>query len=268
MNKELRPIQVGDISISTDANVHIAGPCTVESFEQTFSIASNIIPTGINLFRGGAVKPRSDPDSFRGLGGEGLEILFNMGRIFNIPVVTEVLTIEQIDLIKKKSAGHPFIFQIGMRNARNGDLLEEVGKTGIPVLLKRGDSSTVKAMLSMAKYITNGGSPVIMCERGVATFSSESGTGRATADLLSIPQFQDAGFITIFDPSHAGGEPDNVMRLALAGIAVGANGLIVEVGVVDENGKCHAQCDAKQALSFDQFGDLLQKAKEVEQVVR
>ncbi|MBI2051621.1 3-deoxy-7-phosphoheptulonate synthase [Candidatus Roizmanbacteria bacterium] len=268
MRKEISPIHVGDISIKADKNYHIAGPCTVESSQQVFDIAENTISRGIDAYRGGAFKPRTDPDAFQGLGEDGLDILFEVGRFYNIPVVTEVMEQNQISLIRKKSKSHPFIYQVGTRNAQNYPLLRDVGETGIPVILKRGKGSKVSEMISAAGYITKGGSPVVMCERGIETFSSASGTGRATADLLAITQFQEAGFITLFDPSHAGGMPEYVVRLALASIAAGANGTIVEVGVVDEQGKCHAQCDAQQALSYGQFTSFLQRAKEIEKLVK
>lgn len=268
MNKEIQPIQVGDITISADRNFHMAGPCTVESEEQTFAIAEHVAKEGVDALRGGAFKPRTNPEAFRGLREQGLAILFAAGREYNVPVVTEVMKEGHIELIRKASEGHPFIFQIGTRNAQNFDLLEAVGETGRPVILKRGKGSKVDEMLGAARYILKGGSPVVMCERGIETFSSASGTGRSTADFIAIPQFQDAGFLTVFDPSHAGGQPDYVIKLGLAGVAAGTNGLIVEVGIVDEEGVCHAQCDAHQALSFDQFSQLIDKARKIENTVK
>lgn len=168
---------------------------------------------------------------------------------------------EDVCAIREAFFGHPFIFQIGTRNAQNYALLTAVGETGVPVLLKRGKGSTVAEMIGAARYVTRGGSPVLMCERGIMTFSD---VGRATADFLAIIEFQKAGYLTVFDPSHAAGRADLVSQLALAGVAVGANGLLVEV---DHNG-CDASCDGKQALSFGQFEDLMQQAREIETIIR
>lgn len=251
----MKTIVIGNKEFKNDTI--IAGPCAVESYEQTFAIAEHLNSLGIEFLRGGAYKPRTSPESFQGLGIKGLEILFRVAREFNQVVVTEVMDITQIDTIIKSSGGHPFIFQIGARNAQNYSLLEAVGKTKVPVLLKRGKGSTVDEMISAAKYITKGGSEVIMCERGIVSFSSSSGTGRFTPDHLAILQFQEAGFVTVFDPSHAAGKAKYVTPLALSGIAIGANGLIVEV----HNNPSEALSDKDQALNFEEFTELVNKSK-------
>ena len=253
-------IQVGDITINPQKNFYIAGPCSVESEEQIFSIAEHLINNDVIFLRGGAYKPRTSPDSFQGLGILGLELLFNAGRAFNMPVVTEVMDSSQINTIISVAKGHPFLFQIGARNAQNYFLLTEVGKTGIPVLLKRGKGSTISEMTSASKYIKQGGSQVIMCERGIITFSSASGIGRFTADHMAILKFQEAGFITIFDPSHPAGKREYVIPLALSGIAIGANGLIVEV----HNNPEVALSDKEQALKLNDFTELMIKVKNIE----
>ncbi len=253
-------ILVGDITIDSKKNCYMAGPCAVESEAQIFTIAEHVINNGATFLRGGAYKPRTSPGSFQGLGKLGLELLFKAGKAFNVPVVTEVMDSSQISTIISSSNNHPFIFQIGSRNAQNYFLLTEVGKTGIPVLLKRGKGSTVNEMISGAEYITQGGSPVIMCERGITTFSSASGIGRFTSDHMAILKFQEAGFITIFDPSHPAGKKEYVIPLALSGVAIGANGLIVEV----HNNPEVALSDKEQALKLDDFTELIIKTRSIE----
>lgn len=257
-------INLGDISLSKDKCTYIAGPCAVESEEQIFTIANHVSKKGANILRGGAFKPRTSPNSFQGLGQKGLELLFSAAKENSIPVVTEVLDINQIEIIKKAAKGHPFIFQIGSRNSQNYSLLSEVGKTGYPVLLKRGKGSTVEEMLGAAEYIKNGGSKVIMCERGIVTFSSGSGCARFTADHIAILKFQEAGYITLFDPSHPAGNRKYVTPLALSGIAIGADGLIVEV----HNKPEIALSDRDQAITLEDFDLLINKSKSIEQVLK
>ena len=253
----LEKICVGDVTISLEKNLYIAGPCAVESEAQIFAVCEHVVKTGATFLRGGAYKPRTSPDSFQGLGKAGLELLFRAGKEYNIPIVTEVMDSSQISTIINTANGHPFMFQIGSRNAQNYFLLKEVGQTGIPVLLKRGKGSTISEMVSAAEYVKKGGSTVIMCERGITTFSSASGTGRFTSDHMAILKFQEAGFITIFDPSHAAGKREYVIPLALSGIALGADGLIVEV----HNNPEIALCDKEQALRLEDFTELMVKIK-------
>lgn len=260
VNKEIPAIQSGDITINPEQSVYIAGPCAVESEAQIFSIAQGVVGLGADMLRGGAYKPRTSPDSFQGLGEQGLHYLFEAGKTYNIPVVTEVMDISQINTIKRVAKGHPFIYQVGSRNAQNYSLLKDVGETGVPVLLKRGMGATTAEMVGSAEYITRGGSPVLMCERGIVSFSD---VGRYTVDHLAILKFQEKGFLTIFDPSHAAGDNKYVISLGLSGIAIGANGLIVEV----HNNPESALCDKDQAISFSQFQELIQKAKMIERVV-
>lgn len=267
MNKELQPISVGDITIKSDRNIMMAGPCAIESKEQMFTIAQSVVGMGADFIRGGAFKPRTTPDSFQGLGEEGLRYIFEAGRQHSVPVVTEVMNENQIQVIKSIANGHPFIFQVGSRNAQNYDLLRALGKTGIPVLLKRGKGSNIQEMIGAAEYITSGGSPVLMCERGIVSFNSgnpNTMAGRFTPDHLAVLRFQEEGFITIFDPSHAAGRSDHVVPLALSGIAIGANGIIVEV----HNDANNALCDGKQALNFSQFQKLMIQSKAIEQILR
>ncbi len=268
MLNELKPISVGDITISPDKNFYIAGPCAIESEEQANEIADNVIPAGADAFRGGVFKPRTNINSFQGLREGGLPTLFNVGRRHGVPIVTEVMREEQVEVIRKASRGHPFIYQVGERNAQNFDLLRKVGETGYPVILKRGKGNTVSEIIKAAEYITTGGSPAIISERGIVTFSSAAGVGKHTLDILSVAYFQEAGFLVILDPSHAAKERRFVWRLGLAGIAAGANGLLTEVGIIDENGVCHAQCDAGHAMSFQDFKTMIQVGKSFEQIMR
>lgn len=253
-------LQVGDVTISNDKCTYIAGPCSVENEEQIFTVAKHVVKNGATILRGGAYKPRTSPNAFQGLGEKGLELLFAAAKDVNVPVLTEVMDASQIQTIINASNGHPFIFQIGARNALNYFLLREVGKTGMPVLLKRGKGAMVSEMISASEYITSGGSPVIMCERGIMTFSSASGIGRFTADHMAILKFQEAGFLTIFDPSHPAGKKEYVEPLALSGIALGADGIVVEV----HNNPALALSDKDQALNLEDYSMLIRKAKGIE----
>lgn len=255
-----QPINVGDITIKPDELTVMAGVCAVESEKQTMSTAKHVVTQGADILRGGAFKPRTSPDSFQGLGLEGLRILFEAGRIYEIPVVTEVMEKGQIGSIREAARGHPFIFQIGTRNAQNYPLLTAVGETGYPVLLKRGRGAKVTEMISAAQYVMRGGSPVIMCERGIATHSD---VGRNTPDLNAIFKFQEKGFLAVLDPSHAAGRNDWAMRLALAGVAAGSDGILVEV-----NPTCDALCDGNQALSFEQFTALMDTIRGISSILQ
>lgn len=259
LNNESK-VQVGDVTISSDKCTYIAGPCSVENEEQIFTVAKHVVKNGATILRGGAYKPRTSPNAFQGLGEKGLELLFAAAKEVNVPVLTEVMDASQIETIINTSKGHPFIFQIGARNALNYFLLREVGKTGMPVLLKRGKGAMVSEMISASEYITSGGSPVIMCERGIMTFSSASGVGRFTADHMAILKFQEAGFLTIFDPSHPAGKKEYVEPLALSGIALGADGIVVEV----HNNPALALSDKDQALNLEDYSMLIRKAKGIE----
>lgn len=267
MRNEIRPISIGNVTISPDHIAVIAGPCAIESRDQIFRISKHVTRGGADLIRGGAYKPRTNPDAFQGLGEEGLRHIFDAGRELDVPVVTEVMSEHQIRQIIDTAEGHPFMFQVGSRNAQNYSLLRSVGQTGVPVLLKNGKGSTVSEMLGAARYVTSGGSPVIMCERGIVTFDSgdpAKGAGRFTPNLLAILRFQEEGFITLFDPSHSAGRSDHVVQLALSGVAIGASGIIVEV----HDRPCEALCDANQAIDFAQFDKLMHQARAIEKTIR
>ena len=217
----------------------IAGPCTVESREQTLATARAVEAAGASMLRGGAFKPRTSPYSFRGLGVEALEILAEAREETGLPVVTELLDPRHMELVAEMAD----VIQIGARNMSNFLLLSEVGKTDRPVLLKRGPSSSVDELLMAAEYIVKEGNPrVILCERGIRTFESAT---RFTLDIGAVPVLKERTHLpVIVDPSHAAGRRELVPALARAAVAVGADGIIVEAHPKPEE----ALCDAPQLL--------------------
>ena len=225
----------------------ILGPCAVENPLQMHDAAEMAKLHGAQILRGGAFKPRSSPHSFQGLGFEGLDLLVDVGREFDMPVVTEVLKPEDVEGVAAKSD----MLQVGARNMQNFALLKELGKTRRPILLKRGMSATLKELLQAADYIRAGGNQrVVLCERGIRTFETAT---RNTLDISAVPALRDMTDLpVVVDPSHAAGRRDLVVPMALAAVAAGADGLIVE---------CHprpdeALCDKEQALRNQEL-DLL-----------
>lgn len=241
-------IHVRDVVIGGDAITVIAGPCSVESEEQTVSTAQAAKAAGASILRGGAYKPRTSPYEFRGLGRRGLEILATAREETGMPIITEVMTPADIGEVGEFTD----IFQIGARNSQNYLLLEEVGKAGKPVMLKRGLSMLMEEWLLAAEYVMAQGNPnVILCERGVRTFENAT---RNTLDVSSVPVIQGMSHLPVFvDPSHAAGKRALVPALALAGVAAGADGLMIEVHPSPD----HALSDGAQSLTFDQFADLM-----------
>ena len=233
-------IKVGGAEIGGERFTLIAGPCAVESRDQIMASAEIVASAGGMILRGGAFKPRSSPYSFQGLGREGLELLAEAGKAFSLPVVTEVLRVEDVDLVAEAAD----MLQVGARNMQNFELLKALGRLRQPVLLKRGMSATVRELLQAAEYILAGGNhQVVLCERGIRTFETAT---RSTLDVSSVPVLKELTHLpVIVDPSHAAGRRVLVIPLALAAAAVGADGLIVEVHPVPED----ALCDAEQALS-------------------
>ncbi len=225
----------------------MAGPCSVETEEQVVEVAKAVKASGARFLRGGAFKPRTSPYSFQGLGATGLELLKIARRETGLPIVTELMAMNQIDLFEDVD-----IIQIGARNMQNFDLLKEVGKTHKPVLLKRGLSATVKEFLMSAEYIMASGSEnVILCERGIRTFDNYT---RNCLDLSIVPYLKKETHLpVIIDPSHACGIRWMVPTLAKAAVAVGADGLIIEV----HNNPAKALCDGEQSLTPAQFDDLM-----------
>ena len=227
--------------------VLIAGPCSVESEEQMLAAAQQVKEHGAQMLRGGAFKPRTGPHSFQGLGVEGLKYLRQAGDAEGLPVVTEVMRIEQLETICR----YADVLQIGARNMQNFDLLKEAGKSGHPILLKRGMCATIEEFLSAAEYILAEGNPrVILCERGIRTFEKAT---RNTLDLSVVPLIREMSHLPIIvDPSHATGRRNLVGPMAKAAIVVGAHGVMVEVHPDPDR----ALCDGAQSLTGDGFGKL------------
>src|SRR3954465_13872936 len=213
----------------------IAGPCTVESRDQTLSAAHTVAAAGASMFRGGAYKPRSSPYSFQGLGVEGLKLLAEAKEQTGLPIVTELLDARDVEPILEVAD----VIQVGARNMQNYPLLAELGRVGLPVLLKRGLSSTLEELLMAAEYVLKEGNPnVMLCERGIRTFETAY---RFTLDITAVPMLKELSHhLMIVDPSHAPGRRDMVLPLPLAAAAAGADGIIVEVHPNPEQAICHA----------------------------
>jgi 3-deoxy-7-phosphoheptulonate synthase len=238
--------------------VLIAGPCTVESEEQMLAAARLVKENGAQMLRGGAFKPRTGPHSFQGLGIEGLKYLRQAGDAEGLPVITEVMRIEQLETICR----YADVLQVGARNMQNFDLLKEVGKSGHPVLLKRGMSATIEEFLSAAEYILAEGNPnVILCERGIRTFER---TTRNTLDLSIVPLIREMSHLPIVvDPSHATGRRSLVGPMAKAAIVVGAHGVMVEVHPDPDR----ALCDGAQSLTPEGFAKLVTELKRLQSLL-
>ena len=236
----------------------IAGPCAVESVERMQSIAAAVKQAGANILRGGAFKPRTSPYAFQGLGEEGLKILRDTGDQFDLPVVTEVMDPRCVDLVVR----YADMLQIGARNMQNFVLLNEVGQTRKPVLLKRGMSATITDLLMSAEYIlARGNADVVLCERGVKSFDTAT---RNLFDVASVPQAQGLSHLPIIvDPSHATGRPDLIPACALAGIAAGADGVHIEVHDCPEK----AKSDGPQALRPHEYAKLVEQIRQIAAVV-
>ena len=235
----------------------MAGPCSVESEKQIVEVAKAVKASGANFLRGGAFKPRTSPYSFQGLELEGLELLKIAKQETGLPIVTELMGVEYLDRFVEDVD----VIQIGARNMQNFDLLKEVGKTKTPILLKRGMSSTIEEWLMSAEYIMAGGNEnVILCERGIRTFETAT---RNTLDLSAVPVIKEKSHLPIIiDPSHATGKRDLVEPLAKAAIAVGADGLMIEV----HNNPAKALCDGKQSIKPETFDDIMKTVKKYAKV--
>lgn len=251
-------IQVGDVKIGGNELALIAGPCSIESREQLWKIALNLKSMGIKLIRAGAFKFRTSPYSFQGLGYKGLELLKELKEETGLLVVSEILDYHDIDEFERVVD----VIQIGARNMHNINLLKAVGETNKPVLLKRSYSATLKEFLFSAEYILIGGNKnVILCERGIRTFSDYT---RNTLDISIVPAIKQKSHLPIIvDPSHATGKRDYIIPACLAAIAAGADGLIVEVHHQPE----FAFSDSHQAIKLEQFEDLILRARKVAEAV-
>ena len=261
--REMKPedtvIRVRNVRIGGGDIVIIAGPCAVESSEQTMEVACAVKELGALVLRGGAFKPRTSPYSFQGLGEEGLKILAEAREKTHLPVVSEALDTDNFDLVEK----YVDIIQIGARNMQNYTLLKRAGRSKKPILLKRGISATITEFLLAAEYIMSEGNyNVILCERGIRTFSNYT---RFTLDISSIPELKRITHLPIIvDPSHASGKRDMVIPLSRAAIAAGADGVMVEV----HPNPAKALSDGPQSLTIDMFRQLIQELEIIAKTIQ
>ncbi len=252
-------IKIGDAEIGGAEPAIIAGVCAVESREQTMLTAEVVAAAGCKWFRGGAFKPRTSPYAFQGMHEEGLKILAEARDTYNLKIVTEAIDEPALDLCEQ----YADVIQIGTRNMQNFSLLKRAGQARKPILLKRGMSSTLEEFLLAAEYVmAEGNYQVILCERGVRTFGSHS---RFTPDLAVIPAAQKLSHLPIIlDPSHSTGTRDTVIPMSRAGIAVGADGLLVDIHPYPER----ALCDGPQALLFDMFKQMVEEVRAIARIVK
>jgi 3-deoxy-7-phosphoheptulonate synthase len=258
VSREFHPedtiVSVGGVRVGGARVVVIAGPCAVESLEQTLAIAKEVKARGADLLRGGAYKPRTSPYAFQGLGEEGLKILAAAREATGLPVVTEVLDTAHVEVV----ARYADCLQIGARNMQNFELLKKAGKTGKPVLLKRGMSATLEEFLLAAEYVLAEGNPaVILCERGIRTFTDFT---RNTLDLSVVPAVERLSHLPIVvDPSHGTGRREKVLPMSRASIAAGADGIAVEV----HHKPAEALSDGPQALTPEMFSQLMEQVRPI-----
>ncbi len=251
-------VDVNGNTIGGDKIAMIAGPCSVESEEQLTTIAKGVKSTGAQFLRGGAFKPRTSPYSFQGLEFDGLELLKIARENTGLPIVTEIMSPYHVEVFNENVD----IIQVGARNMQNFDLLKELGKANKPILLKRGLSATIEELLMSAEYIMAGGNEdVILCERGIRTFETFT---RNTLDLSAIPAIKKLSHLpVVVDPSHATGKRFMIEPLSKAAIAVGADGLIIEV----HNDPARALCDGPQSITPEQYNKLYNELKVIAQAV-
>ncbi len=256
-NRKFHPedsvVDVNGVKIGGGNFQVIAGPCSVETPEQICLVAEEVKKAGAGLLRGGAFKPRTSPYSFQGLHGEGIKLLLEAKKQTGLPIVTEIMNYDDIDLFEEVD-----VIQVGARNMQNFELLKQLGKLNKPILLKRGLANTIEEWLMSAEYIMAGGNEnVILCERGIRTFETKT---RNTLDLSAVPMIKKLSHLpVIIDPSHATGLPWMVEPMTLAAIAAGADGVMIEV----HNDPPKALCDGAQSLRPDQFAELMQKVKKL-----
>lgn len=261
-NRKFHPgnsvIDVGNVKIGDGHFAMMAGPCSVESEEQIIDVAKAVKAAGANILRGGAFKPRTSPYAFQGMKGEGIRLLLEAKAETGLPIVTEIMNISTLDMFNEVD-----IIQVGARNMQNFDLLKELGKTQKPILLKRGLANTLQELLMSAEYImSEGNENVILCERGIRTFETYT---RNTLDLSAVSVLHELSHLpVIVDPSHATGKAKLVPPMALAAVAAGTDGLIIEV----HNDPAHALCDGAQSLTPAQFEALAQKVGKVREALQ
>ncbi len=260
-NRKFHPqdtvVEIGNIKIGGGNFAMIAGPCSVESEQQIISVAQAVKKAGASILRGGAFKPRTSPYDFQGMGAEGLQLLRIAREATGLPICTELMNIHHLELFHDVD-----MIQIGARNMQNFELLKEVGRTGKPILLKRGLSSTLQELLMSAEYIMHeGNEKIILCERGIRTFETYT---RNTLDISAVPALHSLSHLpVIVDPSHGCGNAALVPALALAATAAGADGVMVEV----HNDPAHALCDGAQSLTPLQFDSLAVRIRNIREAM-
>ncbi len=261
-NRKFHPrdtiVEAGNVRIGGGYFAMIAGPCSVESEEQIIAVAQAVKESGANILRGGAFKPRTSPYAFQGMGGEGIRLLLEAKKATGLPIITELMNINHLDLFEDVD-----IIQVGARNMQNFDLLKELGRTQKPILLKRGLANTLQELLMSAEYImSEGNENVILCERGIRTFETVT---RNTLDLSAVPALHELSHLpVVVDPSHATGKSRMVPSMAVAAAACGADGVMVEV----HNDPAHALCDGAQSLTPQQFDELSRQIFRVREAIR
>ncbi len=260
-NRKFHPnntvISIGDAKIGDGHFSMIAGPCSVESEDQIIEVATAVKQAGANILRGGAFKPRTSPYAFQGMKGEGIRLLLEAKKVTGLPIITEIMNIRTLDLFEDVD-----IIQVGARNMQNFDLLQELGKTKKPILLKRGLANTLQELLMSAEYImSEGNENIILCERGIRTYETYT---RNTLDLSAVPVLHEITHLpVVVDPSHATGKAFLVPSMAVAAAAAGADGIMVEV----HNNPACALCDGAQSLTPDQFADLNLRVQKVREAI-
>ena len=261
-NRKFHPndtvVSVGDVKIGGGHFAMIAGPCSVESEEQIIEVASAVKAAGANILRGGAFKPRTSPYAFQGLKDQGIRMLLEAKKVTGLPIITEIMTTRSLDLFEDVD-----IIQVGARNMQNFDLLQELGKTHKPILLKRGLANTLQELLMSAEYImSEGNENIILCERGIRTYEHYT---RNTLDLSAIPVLHELTHLpVVIDPSHATGKASLVPSMAAAAAAAEADGLMIEV----HNNPARALCDGAQSLTPEQFQKVSHTVQKIREAIR
>jgi len=261
-NRKFHPndsvIDCGNVKIGGGYFAMIAGPCSVESEEQIIEVATAVKASGADILRGGAFKPRTSPYAFQGLKDAGIQMLLKAKEATGMPIITEIMNARSLDLFEDVD-----IIQVGARNMQNFDLLQELGKTKKPILLKRGLANTLQELLMSAEYImSEGNENIILCERGIRTYENYT---RNTLDLSAIPVLHELSHLpVVVDPSHATGRSALVPSMAVAAAAAGADGIMIEV----HNNPACALCDGAQSLTPDQFNELNHQVQKVREVLQ
>lgn len=261
-NRKFHPedtvVNIGNIKIGGGHFAMIAGPCSVESEQQITDVALAVKNAGANILRGGAFKPRTSPYAFQGLKDEGIRMLLEAKKATGLPIITEIMNVRSLDLFEDVD-----IIQVGARNMQNFDLLQELGKTDKPILLKRGLANTLQELLMSAEYImSEGNENIILCERGIRTYEHYT---RNTLDLSAIPVLHEITHLpVVIDPSHATGKASLVPSMAVAAAAAGADGIMIEV----HNNPSKALCDGAQSLTPEQFAKVNETVNKVREAIR